>query len=80
MCAITGCADGKIRVINMLSGECLRVLRGNSQCDPIITLCATENRCFIRVYLWRISSEIGKYSSSITHAFLYLQTRSKYIE
>lgn len=47
MCAITGCADGKIRVINILSGECLRLLRGNSQCDPIIQLCATERRLVV---------------------------------
>ncbi|XP_077968661.1 F-box and WD repeat domain containing protein 10B-like [Styela clava] len=47
MCAITGCADGKIRVINMLSGDCLRVLRGNSQCDPIINIFATEDRLLV---------------------------------
>ncbi|XP_072044586.1 F-box and WD repeat domain containing protein 10B-like isoform X2 [Amphiura filiformis] len=32
---ITGCEDGKLRVWNMLSGDCLRVLRGNSRSDPI---------------------------------------------
>ncbi|XP_033630134.1 CMT1A duplicated region transcript 1 protein-like [Asterias rubens] len=32
---ITGCEDGKLRIWNMLSGDCLRVMRGNSRSDPI---------------------------------------------
>ena len=35
---VTGCEDGKIRIWNMLSGDCLRVMRGNSRSDPINAL------------------------------------------
>lgn len=31
-------ADGKIRVFNLLTGECVRIFRGNSHCDPIVNL------------------------------------------
>jgi len=41
---ISGCADGKIRILNLLTGECIRVLRGNSKCDPVLSLSATEER------------------------------------
>ena len=41
---ITGSADGKMRIWNMLSGECLRIMRGNSRSDPILNLIAIDNR------------------------------------
>eukprot|EP00794_Sanderia_malayensis_P008816 gene8816-9761_t len=44
---ITGSADGKIRVWNLLNGECLRVIRGNSRNDPITSLYASEDRLVI---------------------------------
>lgn len=40
--AITGSADGKLRIWNILNGECLRVVRGNSQCDAIKSLSLTN--------------------------------------
>ncbi|KAM9296142.1 F-box/WD repeat-containing protein 10 [Gastrophryne carolinensis] len=46
---ITGCADGKIRVFNVLNGDCLRVLRANSRADPVANLCIRENRMVINV-------------------------------
>ncbi|XP_069510657.1 F-box and WD repeat domain containing protein 10B [Ambystoma mexicanum] len=41
---ITGCADGKIRVFNFLNGDCLRVVRVNSQADPVASFCIRGNR------------------------------------
>ncbi|XP_072168163.1 F-box and WD repeat domain containing protein 10B-like [Diadema setosum] len=35
---VTGCEDGKLRIWNMLTGDCLRVLRGNSRSDPIVAI------------------------------------------
>ncbi|XP_063817096.1 F-box and WD repeat domain containing protein 10B [Pseudophryne corroboree] len=44
---ITGCADGKIRVFNLLNGDCLRVMRANSRADPVAALCIQNNRMVI---------------------------------
>lgn len=42
--AITGSADGKIRIWNILNGDCIRVMRGNSRCDPILSMSIIDNR------------------------------------
>ncbi|NXJ72330.1 FBW10 protein, partial [Rostratula benghalensis] len=44
---ISGCADGKIRVFNFLTGACLKVLMANSRGDPVSSFCAAENRLVI---------------------------------
>ena len=44
MRAITGSADGKIRIWNVLNGDCIRVMRGNSRCDPILSMSIIDNR------------------------------------
>ncbi|CAF0745649.1 unnamed protein product [Rotaria sp. Silwood1] len=44
---LTGCADGKIRIWSVLSGFCLRVMRGNSVSDPVTSLTATPNRILV---------------------------------
>ncbi|CAF4209340.1 unnamed protein product [Rotaria sp. Silwood2] len=44
---LTGCADGKIRIWSVLSGFCLRVMRGNSVSDPVTSLTATSNRILV---------------------------------
>ncbi|NXV22667.1 FBW10 protein, partial [Cepphus grylle] len=44
---ISGCADGKIRVFNFLTGTCLKVLMANSRGDPISSFCVAENRLVI---------------------------------
>ncbi|XP_070595825.1 F-box and WD repeat domain containing protein 10B isoform X2 [Erythrolamprus reginae] len=44
---ISGCADGKIRIFNFFSGNCLRVMRANSRGDPVLSLCILENRLLI---------------------------------
>ncbi|NWQ89170.1 FBW10 protein, partial [Burhinus bistriatus] len=44
---ISGCADGKIRIFNYLTGTCLKVLMANSGGDPISSFCVAENRMVI---------------------------------
>ncbi|KAM6377268.1 F-box and WD repeat domain containing protein 10B [Pluvialis apricaria] len=44
---ISGCADGKIRIFNYLTGSCLKVLMANSRGDPISSFCVAENRMVI---------------------------------
>ncbi|NWR39723.1 FBW10 protein, partial [Tachuris rubrigastra] len=44
---ISGCADGKIRVFNFLTGTCLTVLVVNSSGDPLSSLHVAENRMVI---------------------------------
>ncbi|XP_054831231.1 F-box and WD repeat domain containing protein 10B isoform X2 [Eublepharis macularius] len=44
---ISGCADGKIRIFNFLTGTCLRVMRANSRGDPVVSICIVENRLLI---------------------------------
>lgn len=41
--AITGASDGKIRIWNILNGKCLRVMRGNSQSDAILSMSLTTD-------------------------------------
>ncbi|KAM3833972.1 F-box/WD repeat-containing protein 10 [Diretmus argenteus] len=35
---VTGCMDGKIRIFNLLTGDCLRVLRPAARLSPILSL------------------------------------------
>ncbi|XP_066468982.1 F-box and WD repeat domain containing protein 10B [Tiliqua scincoides] len=44
---ISGCADGKIRIFNFLTGTCLRIMRANSRGDPVTSFCIVENRLLI---------------------------------
>ncbi|XP_042305977.1 CMT1A duplicated region transcript 1 protein isoform X2 [Sceloporus undulatus] len=44
---ISGCADGKIRIFNFLTGTCLRVMRANSRGNPVVSFCIAENKLLI---------------------------------
>ncbi|NXC67807.1 FBW10 protein, partial [Anhinga anhinga] len=44
---ISGCADGKIRIFNYLTGSCLKVLMANSRGDPVSSFYVAENRMVI---------------------------------
>ncbi|NXG45590.1 FBW10 protein, partial [Psilopogon haemacephalus] len=44
---ISGCADGKIRVFNYLTGSCLKVLTVSSGGDPVSSLYVAEDRMVI---------------------------------
>ncbi|NXH66678.1 FBW10 protein, partial [Hydrobates tethys] len=44
---ISGCADGKIRIFNYLTGSCLKVLMANSRGDPVSSFCVAGNRMVI---------------------------------
>ncbi|XP_063961224.1 F-box and WD repeat domain containing protein 10B-like [Lytechinus pictus] len=49
---VTGCEDGKLRIWNMFTGDCLRVMRGNSRSDPIVAI----NPCGERLLLQTITN------------------------
>lgn len=44
---ITGSADGKLRIWNLLNGDCLRIIRGNSKNDAINTVRASGDRMIV---------------------------------
>ncbi|XP_060555980.1 F-box and WD repeat domain containing protein 10B-like isoform X2 [Ruditapes philippinarum] len=44
---ITGSADGRIRIWNIITGQCCRIMRGNSRSDPILDIIAIDNRITI---------------------------------
>ncbi|CAF3324694.1 unnamed protein product [Rotaria socialis] len=62
---LTGCGDGKIRIWSVLSGLCLRVMRGNSVSDPVTSLIATANRVLINT----LSSLLLMNFESITYDY-----------
>ncbi|XP_055578998.1 F-box and WD repeat domain containing protein 10B [Falco cherrug] len=46
---VSGCADGKIRIFNYLTGTCLKVLTVNSGGGPVSFFCAAGNRMVINL-------------------------------
>jgi len=44
---ITGAEDGRVRIWNMISGQCCRIMRGNSQSDPVLSIYAINDRMTI---------------------------------
>lgn len=68
--AITGSSDGKIRIWNILTGDCIRVLRGNSRSDSILSMSITDNRMLINtennILLMEFESIKYDYTSSMT--------------
>ncbi|NWT01033.1 FBW10 protein, partial [Mionectes macconnelli] len=63
---ISGCADGKIRVFNFLTGACLNVLVVNGSGDPVSSLHVAENRMVInsptRVLMFQFKDVTWDYS------------------
>ncbi|XP_071429792.1 F-box/WD repeat-containing protein 10-like [Pithys albifrons albifrons] len=63
---ISGCADGKIRVFNFLTGTCLKVLVVNSTGDPVSSLYVAENRMVInspsRLWMFQFKDVTWDYS------------------
>ena len=45
--AITGAADGKIRIWNVMNGDCIRVIRSNSLCDPVLSMSIVDNKILV---------------------------------
>ena len=41
---VTGSEDGKIRIWNIVRGQCCRIMRGNSRSDPVLSLLAIADR------------------------------------
>ncbi|XP_004417339.1 PREDICTED: F-box/WD repeat-containing protein 10 isoform X2 [Odobenus rosmarus divergens] len=44
---ISACADGKIRIYNFLSGNCLKVMKANGRGDPVLSFFIQGNRMVI---------------------------------
>uniref|UniRef100_A0A8C9SBD8 F-box and WD repeat domain containing 10 n=1 Tax=Scleropages formosus TaxID=113540 RepID=A0A8C9SBD8_SCLFO len=44
---ITGCSDGKVRIFNFLTGNCLRVIKASSPLSPVLSLHAHSNKVVI---------------------------------
>ncbi|KAJ7984856.1 hypothetical protein DPEC_G00359110 [Dallia pectoralis] len=44
---ITGCGDGKIRIFNFLTGDCLRVIKAGGQHSPILSLHTHNNNVVV---------------------------------
>ena len=44
MRVITGCMDGKVRIWSVLTGDCLRVIRGDSRSDAILSMSLVGQR------------------------------------
>uniref|UniRef100_A0A3Q3H0B1 F-box and WD repeat domain containing 10 n=1 Tax=Labrus bergylta TaxID=56723 RepID=A0A3Q3H0B1_9LABR len=42
---ITGCADGRIRVLNFLTGDCVREIKAEAETGRILSLHFHDNRC-----------------------------------
>ncbi|KAK6187846.1 hypothetical protein SNE40_005781 [Patella caerulea] len=41
---ITGSADGRLRIWNLVTGQCCRIMRGNSRSDPILSIITNGDR------------------------------------
>ena len=41
---VTGAKDGKVRIWSMSNGECIKIFRGNSYCDPVIGLSFRDSK------------------------------------
>ncbi|NXH24847.1 FBW10 protein, partial [Myiagra hebetior] len=63
---ISGCADGHIRILNFLTGTCLRVLEPTSSGDPLSSLYVAGNRMVTnspsRVVLLQFEDVVWDYS------------------
>ncbi|KAJ8363117.1 hypothetical protein SKAU_G00119480 [Synaphobranchus kaupii] len=60
---VTGCADGKIRVFDFLSGNCLRVIISNSQQSPVLSLHIDNNNLVINTRTSVIFFQFGTEST-----------------
>ncbi|XP_036401463.1 CMT1A duplicated region transcript 1 protein [Megalops cyprinoides] len=63
---ITGCVDGKIRIFDFLSGDCLRVIMSNSQQSPVHSLHICDNNIVLNtrtsVLLFQFGKDSGDYA------------------
>ncbi|KAL8573173.1 hypothetical protein ACOMHN_036158 [Nucella lapillus] len=47
---ITGSGDGRLRIWNMITGQCCRIMRGNSRSDPILDILAIGDRITLNTH------------------------------
>ncbi|XP_042559311.1 F-box/WD repeat-containing protein 10 [Clupea harengus] len=66
--AITACVDGKIRIFNFVTGDCIRVIKACGQNSPVHTVHVTENNMVVDteggVYLLQFPKVIWDYVTS----------------
>lgn len=55
---VSGCADGKIRIFNYLTGSCLKVLVASSRGEPV-SFCVAGNRLVTKLAI-SLSTELGR--------------------
>ncbi|XP_066518720.1 F-box and WD repeat domain containing protein 10B [Hoplias malabaricus] len=64
---ITGCVDGKIRIFNFLSGDCLRVIKISTHQSSVLSLHTHDNNLLVnsssRVLLLKFAKESWDYSA-----------------
>ncbi|XP_061086546.1 F-box and WD repeat domain containing protein 10B [Conger conger] len=65
---ITGCADGKIRVFDFLTGNCLRIFISNSQGSPVLSLHIHENNIVINTRASVLIFQFGEEGSELSES------------
>lgn len=67
---LSGCADGKIRIFNYLTGICLRVLVANTKGDPISSFCVGGNRLVTTaaISLW---TKLGRLHCNVRNSIFF---------
>ncbi|XP_072523464.1 F-box and WD repeat domain containing protein 10B [Salminus brasiliensis] len=64
---ITGCLDGKIRIFNFLSGDCLRVIKISTHQSPVLSVHTHDNKICVnsssRVLLLQFAQQCWDYSA-----------------
>ncbi|XP_022525009.2 F-box and WD repeat domain containing protein 10B isoform X1 [Astyanax mexicanus] len=64
---ITGCLDGKIRIFNFLSGDCLRIIKISTHQSPVLSIHTHDNRIVVnsssRVLLLQFTEQRWDYSA-----------------
>jgi len=81
---VTGSLDGKIRVWNLLNGDCLRIIRGNSRNDPITALFASEHRLIINtktnLLMYNFESVDWDYSAPVERESDFVRKKSSSLD
>ncbi|KAK2876194.1 hypothetical protein Q8A67_020290 [Cirrhinus molitorella] len=70
---ITGCMDGKIRIFNFLTGDCLRVIKTNMKQCPVLSLHTHDNTVVVNtrssILMLQFAEVNWDYSSSALRNF-----------
>ncbi|KAK2884556.1 hypothetical protein Q8A73_021030 [Channa argus] len=68
---VTGCVDGKIRIFNFLTGDCLRDITAETETSRLLSLHFNENSILVNttstVKLYQFAKVFWDYTDSATH-------------